>query len=382
MRILIVNWRDIEHPWAGGGEVNIHEQAKRWVQWGHQVTMLCGGYPVRHRGAPRDFVVDGVRIIRRGGRFTVYLRAAMYYLRHLRGQFDVVIDVANGIPMLTPLYCRAPKVLMFHHVHLKQWFVELPWPLAVVGWFAERFVVRMLYSGVRTVAISESTRQELKHVGFDPKKVEVVRPGLDHRLYGLNSVSAEPSRLVYLGRLRHYKRLDTLIRLTRDLAAEFPAIHLDMIGIGEDRPYLEDLARTEGVEERVTFHGFVSDETKVKLLQQGWVFVMPSLNEGWGISVLEANACGLPAVAFDVPGLNESIRHGETGLLGKDYDDLRSQVRRLLVDGELRQKMADEALRWSGQFDWAISAQKLLGVLQSVCPALQPADSEVPVIAP
>lgn len=382
MRILIVNWRDIAHPWAGGGEVNIHEQAKRWVQQGHQVTMLCGGYPVRHRGAPRDFMVDGVRIIRRGGRFTVYLRAAMYYLRHLRGQFDVVIDVANGIPMLTPLYCRTPKVLLFHHVHLKQWFVELPWPLAVAGWFMERFVVHALYGGVRAVAISESTRQELKHVGFDPEKVDVVHPGLDHRLYGLNSVQPDPAHLVYLGRLRHYKRLDTLIRLTRDLAQEFPKIHLDVIGIGEDRPYLEGLAKKEGVEERITFHGFVSDKKKVELLQEGWAFIMPSLNEGWGISVLEANACGLPAVAYDVPGLNESIRDGETGLLGKDYDDLRAKVRMLLVDHERRQQMAEAALRWSAQFDWAISAQKFLGVLQSICPSPQPADSEVPVSAP
>ncbi len=382
MRILIVNWRDIAHPWAGGGEVNIHEQAKRWVQQGHQVTMLGGGYPIRHPGAPIDTEIDGVEIIRRGGRFTVYLRAAMHYLRHLRGKFDVVIDVANGLPMLTPLYCRSPKVLLFHHVHLKQWFVELPWPLAAIGWFIERFVVRMLYSGVRVVAISESTRQELKHVGFDPARIEVIRPGLDHRLYGLNSVQPDPTHLVYLGRLRHYKRLETLVHLARDLEPEFPDIHFDIVGIGEDRHYLERLAVEEGVADRVTFHGYVDEQEKVKLLQAGWVFVMPSLNEGWGISVLEANACGLPAVAFDVPGLNESIREGETGLLGKDYDDLRAKVRTLLIDGELRQRLAAAALRWSAQFDWEMTARDFLSVLESVCPSPQATESEVPIAAP
>jgi len=382
VRILIVNWRDIAHPWAGGGEVNIHEQAKRWVQQGHQVTMLGGGYPIRHPGAPIDTLIDGVEIIRRGGRFTVYLRAALHYLRHLRGKFDVVIDVANGLPMLTPLYCRTPKVLLFHHVHLKQWFVELPWPLAAIGWFIERFVVHTLYSGVRVVAISESTRQELKHVGFDPARVEVIRPGLDHRLFGLNSVQPEPARLVYLGRLRQYKRLETLIHLTRDLAPEFPDIHLDIVGIGEDRQHLEDLARSEGVAGRVTFHGYVNEEEKVKLLQAGWVFVMPSLNEGWGISVLEANACGLPAVAFDVPGLNESIRDGETGLLGKDYEGLRARVRTLLIDPALRNKLADEALRWSAQFDWEVTARDFLDVLESVCSASPLAEPEFPVTAP
>lgn len=380
MRILIVNWRDIQHPWAGGGEVNIHEQAKRWVQWGHSVTMLCGGYPVRHRGAPKDTVIDGVRIIRRGGRFTVYHRAALYYLRHLRGQFDVVIDVANGIPMLTPLYCRLPKVVLFHHVHLRQWFIELPWPFAVIGWFLERWVVRFVYAGVRAVAISESTQRELTRVGFKPARVDVVRPGLDHQRYNVDSAAPDPYRLVYLGRLRHYKRLDTLIRLTKDLADEFPEVRLDVVGIGEDRPQLEELARREGVEQRVTFHGFVAEDEKVALLQRGWVFVMPSLNEGWGISVLEANACGLPAVAFDVPGLNESICDGETGLLGQSYDDLRDQVRTLLVDSERRHRLAQQALRWSAQFDWEATARQLLDVVSSVCPEPQAAD--LPVTAP
>jgi len=380
MRILIVNWRDIEHPWAGGGEVNIHEQAKRWVQWGHSVTMLCGGYPVRRRGAPRDTVVDGIRIIRRGGRFTVYLRAALYYLRHLRGQFDVMIDVANGIPMWTPLYCRLPKVVIFHHIHLRQWFVEMPWPVAIVGWFLERWVVRLLYSGVPTVAISESTRHELRRVGLDPQHVDVVRPGLDHRRYALNSVTPQRYRLVYLGRLRHYKRLDTLIRLVKDLVPEFPELKLDVIGVGEDRAALETLAREAQIEDRITFHGYVAEEAKVQLLQRGWVFVMPSLNEGWGISVLEANACGLPAVAFDVPGLNESIRHGETGLLGRSYEDVRGQVRALLVDEQLRRALAAGAVRWSAEFDWDATARDLLDVLTSVCP--EPQVVELPATAP
>jgi glycosyltransferase involved in cell wall biosynthesis len=205
---------------------------------------------------------------------------------------------------------------------------------------------------------------------------------LDHRLYGLNSVQPDPTRLVYLGRLRHYKRLDTLIRLTRDLAPEFPQLHLDVVGAGEDHAYLEELARTEQIAERVTFHGFVEDAEKVRLLQAGWVFVMPSLNEGWGIGVLEANACGLPAVAFDVPGLNESIRDGETGFLGKDYDDFRDKVWTLLKDHELRRRMAAEALNWAGQFDWALTAQKFMTVLESVSAARQAGDAEVPVVAP
>lgn len=379
MRILIVNWRDIQHPWAGGGEVNIHEQAKRWVQWGHSVTMLCGRFPKRTPCEP-ETEIDGVRIIRRGGRFSVYFRAALYYLRHLRGKHDVVVDVANGIPMLTPLYSGLPKVVIYHHQHLKQWFIEMPWPLAVVGWLMERWIVRLIYAGVRTVAISESTRNDLRRVGIRPDGVSVVHPGLDHSRYRADSLSPDPCRLVYLGRLRHYKRLDTLIHLTRDLSVEFPDIRLDVVGIGEDRPHLEELARTEGVADRVRFHGFVPHDVKVSILQGGSVFVMPSLNEGWGISVLEANACGMPAVAFDVPGLNESIRHGETGLLAESYEDFRSHVRTLLTDSEQRRMLAQQAVRWAARFEWDTTALRMLGVLASVCPEEQVRD--LPVTAP
>jgi glycosyltransferase involved in cell wall biosynthesis len=377
VRILIVNWRDFAHPWAGGGEVNIHEQAKRWVQWGHSVTMLAGGFPVRQPGAPKDTEVDGIKIIRRGSRYTVYLRAALHYLRHMRGQFDVVIDVSNGIPMLTPLYCRTPKVVLFHHIHLKQWFVEMPWPIAVVGWFLERFVVRVLYHGVPTVAISDSTRLGLHRIGMNPETVSVVRPALDRHDYEVSQAGAIPNRLVYLGRLRQYKRLDVLINVMKDLSVEFPDLTLDMVGVGEERPHLEDLARREGLQDRVVFHGFASHEDKVRILKQGWVFVMPSLNEGWGISVLEANACGVPAVAFDVPGLNESIRHEETGLLAKSYDEFRDSVRRLLRNPDERQLLAEGALNWSAKFDWDTTAHSLLSILGSAC--AQPQAAELPV---
>jgi glycosyltransferase involved in cell wall biosynthesis len=237
----------------------------------------------------------------------------------------------------------------------------------------------MLYSGVPAVAISDSTRQGLRRVGLNPEHVEVVHPGLDHQLYSLDGVERDPNRLVYLGRLRHYKRLDTLIRLTKDLAPEFPKLRLDVIGAGEDQAYLEELARSEGVEQRVTFHGFVDEETKVRLLRQGWGFVMPSLNEGWGISVLEANACGVPAVAFDVPGLNESIRDGETGLLGSSYEDLRAKVRALLSDRDLHDRLAQGALDWSAQFTWDATARGMLRVLTEVCP--EPQTAEVPATA-
>ena len=123
MRILLINWRDSTHPWAGGAEVFLREVARRWVKQGHSVTWLCG----RHSCQAADGEVDGIHVIRRGNTYSVYLQAAWFYLSHLRSQYDVILDSSNGIPFFTPLFSRIPKVVLVHHVHRQVLFRELPW---------------------------------------------------------------------------------------------------------------------------------------------------------------------------------------------------------------------------------------------------------------
>ena len=122
MRILILNWRDPSHPWAGGAEVFLYELAKRWVKAGHQVTWLSS----RHPSQTKSEEEAGFHYIRTGGFFSVFLRVPIYYLTHLRGRFDVILDSANGIPFFSPLYSRTPKVALVHHVHKQVFFRELP----------------------------------------------------------------------------------------------------------------------------------------------------------------------------------------------------------------------------------------------------------------
>lgn len=375
MRILIFNWRDVENPWAGGGEINIHEQAKRWVRWGHSVTMLVGGFP-KGRPYERETVIDGIQIVRRGGRFSVYLILALHYLRHMRGQYDVVVDVANGVPFFTPLFCRLPKVVLFHHVHLEQWFIEFPWPAAMLGWFLERWVVRLIYRNVRAIAISDSTLHELRRVGLTPDKVSVVHPGLDLRRYDPARSAPIRHRIVHVGRIKRYKRLDLLIRLVKDLSHEMPDVSLHLAGTGEDADQLKLLAEQEGVADKIVFRGYVSEDEKRRILEEAYVFVTPSMNEGWGLTVLEANACGVPAVAYDAPGLCDSIRSGETGILVQSADEMAAETLRLFRDEDLRAELSQEAIRWAACFSWEKTAGEFLEHLES---AETPAVASVPV---
>lgn len=363
LRILALNWRCHRHPQTGGSEVNLFEQAVRWVQAGHDVTLLTSD-PGRGYAPERDERYLGIDIRRRGGRVSVYLHAALYLLRHRR--FDRVLDVANGVPFFAPLFTSRPVILLVHHVHGRQWYLEFPWAVAKVGDLIERRLVPRLYRHGPVIAVSETTRDALVACGFDASVIRVVHNGVSTPL-PVNGHVRDPNRLVYVGRLRPYKRLERLVAATASLHQQFPLVRLDIVGDGDARPGLESLVRSLGLESSVAVHGYVDDETKAAFLARAGVFVSPSMHEGWGLSVIEANSYGCPAVAYPVPGLSEAIRSGETGLLAADAD-LATPLRTLLGDPVLWQHCSDGARRWASRFSWDRCASNgLLVVEQAGC---------------
>ncbi len=368
-RILALNWRCIRHPQAGGAETNIFEQARRWVADGHDVTIVCAD-PGRAHAPSRHETIDGINVRRMGGRLTVYPLAAFYMLRHAH-RFDRVLDIANGIPFFTPLVTRTPTVLMVHHVHHRQWFAEFPWPLASAGWFVERCVVPRIYRRRTVIAVSPTTRDALIGTGFDPARVTIVYSGVarvgDTARHAINrsALDRDTPRIAYVGRLKAYKRVELLVRAASALRAEFPTLCLDIVGTGDARPSIESLVDQLGLQASVTLHGFVTEETKGEILRRATVFAMPSMHEGWGLSVIEANTFGCPAVAYDVPGLRNAIRHGETGFLANDDQTFRQALAAILRDPYLRADLARAAREWSARFDWDASANATLQIMHA-----------------
>jgi glycosyltransferase involved in cell wall biosynthesis len=321
LNILALNWRCVRHPQAGGAEINLFEQAKRWVSDGHRITVFCAD-PGREHAPERDEVVDGIEVVRRGGRFTVYAFAAVFLLLNSR-RFDRVLDVANGIPFFAPLFSSRPVVLLVHHVHDQQWFAEFPPPAAAVGWFLERRVVPLLYKRRAVISVSPTTRDALVKTGVSGSQIRVIYNGVEPPQRTAEAAHSGQCRIAYVGRIKRYKRLERLVRMIPDLREEFPNVHLDIAGSGDARPAIEALVEELGLRDHVSVHGFVGDQKKGEILGGATVFATPSMHEGWGLSVIEGQRVRLPNRSLRCARLRAAIRHGETGLLAADDEGFR-----------------------------------------------------------
>lgn len=360
-RVVVANWRDLDHSLAGGSERYAWEFARGLVEAGAEVDFLTAREP----GRPRAEVRDGIRIVRRGGPLGYYLLALLWVFARRRS-IDAVIDMEAGIPLFSPLAVarrRTGVLLVVHHVHLDQFDTYFPRPVAALGRFLEGTLMPRVYRGVPTVAVSESTRRAMTdRLGWQEPITLLANGNSSPRPYR-SAPEDSVDRLVVLGRLSPHKRVDLAIRAVAALQPSRPTLHLDVIGKGPDRDRLERLVRDLGVEKAVTFHGFVTEDDKAALLGRARLHLCVSDVEGWGQAVVEAASYGVPTVARDVPGLRDSVRPDETGwLLPEPTDDLVAVQARLLVgieealaqlaDDERRAEISTACRRWAAQFQW------------------------------
>lgn len=359
-RILILNWRDNKHPGAGGAEAYNHGLARAWVEAGHQVTVFCS----HSRHLARHETIDGVNIIRRGRFGTVYLWAAIYYLRHARGRYDLLIDCQNGVPFYSPLYARIPVVCVVHHVHQRVFNRYLPTFQAAFAKWLEHTAMPLVYRRHQYVAVSPSTKTAMvSELGIPEERITVVYNGLDHRLNRPGPKSADPT-IIYVGRLKSYKSVDTLLQAFALIKSEFETAQVIIVGTGDDTKRLKRLTAQLGLTANVKFKGHVTDNRRVDLMQSAWVAVNPSYAEGWGVTTIEAYACGTPVVASDIEGLRDSVHAPHAGRLFAYGDSLAlaEALRELLSDQGLRSKLTSAAIRWARRFDWRLSARQLLEI--------------------
>jgi glycosyltransferase involved in cell wall biosynthesis len=356
LHILVLVDRDWSHPQAGGTGANLRAHVNYFVEWGHRVTVMAGSYP----GAIPVERDGPVTVYRNGGRKGVFHHTIARLLlgRRVRDA-DVVLEIINGITFLTPLWLRVPHVQYVHHVHREQYIEEMGLAGRMAAFVAETAPLRWLYRRGRFVTVSEATARQLMELGIPREAIEVNYHGPEPDEYGPGIGATEPT-LIYLGRLKRYKRIEMLL----DVLDETPDAHLDIVGTGEYRPVLEAEIAARGLGDRVRFHGFVDHERKVELLQRAWALVTASAAEGWGLTTLEAAACATPSVAFGIGGLAEAIEHERTGLLARDPADMVVQTRRILADPELRERLGANALRRAQSLGWRHTVGRTLAVLE------------------
>jgi glycosyltransferase involved in cell wall biosynthesis len=361
--VLILNWRDLRNPEGGGSELYADQVASALARRGHPVTIMCAAHA---HGEAEERTDEGVRIVRKGGRHTVYLAAAWEYLRGRLGHPAVVIDVQNGMPFLARLYARVPVVLLVHHVHREQWRVVLGPLAARFGWWVESWLSPRVHRRTRYVAVSESTMTELSDLGVDSGRITIIHNGTPPPDPRPHARAANPTLLV-LGRLVPHKRVEVALRAVQTLAADHPDLKLVVAGQGWWLDPLREEADRLGVSDRVRFAGFVTEDEKQQLLAESWVMLVPSLKEGWGLSVIEAAAHGTPAIAFrNAGGVAESVVDGETGFLADNEESFVDHLAHLLSDRDLRTAMGEAARVHASRFTWDETGKRFAALIDEV----------------
>jgi glycosyltransferase involved in cell wall biosynthesis len=353
-----VNWQDRHNPQSGGAEIHLHEIFGRLAGRGHRVTLLASGFD----GAPARETTDGMDVHRVGGRHSFSLAAPAYYRRNLAGdRHDVLIEDLNKVPVFSTLWSRSPVVLLVHHLFGRTAFEEASFPVAAATWLLERPLHR-LYRGVPVQAVSASTADDLVSRGFDRGAIRVIENGVDLDFFTPDPAIGrfdEPTAL-YLGRLKRYKRVDLIVRGIAELHRRGTPIRLIIAGRGDAEAELRALVGELGLETDVRFAGFVTEEEKRTLFRRAWVHAFTSSKEGWGISNLEAAACGTATIASDSPGLRDSVRHGETGFLVPhgSISALADRLGEVAASPGLRDRLGTGARSFSLYYAWDRAADQ------------------------
>ncbi len=362
MRILVVNWQDRENPHAGGAELHLHEVFGRIAARGHDVDLLCSGFPE----AARDAMLDGIRVRRVGSRFSFPLHVrGEYEALAAEREYDIIVEDLNKIPLYTPRWKPRRLVVITHHLFGATAFREESLAVAAATWLAERPLGRG-YRGVDFEAVSVSTRDDLVSRGIPSNRIRVIYNGVD-----VESLTPDPNvrskipLFSYLGRLKRYKRVDLVIRAFALLDGR--DARLEIAGKGDDRDRLEALVAKLNIEDRVRFLGYITEQEKRELLRRSWATILASPKEGWGISNLESAACGTPVIAADSPGIRESVVDGDTGFLvaGSDVAAYAAAMRGLLDSPEMVTTLGTNARRFAETFTWERAAAETLEHLQN-----------------
>ena len=362
VRIVIANWRDPWHPEAGGAERYAWEMARALAARGAAVRFLTA----RGSGQARGECRAGIEIVRRGGRFTVYPLALGWLIAHRRSA-DVVLDCQNGIPFFTPLVLprHVPVLCVLHHVHTAQFTVHFPAWMAWAGRLLEGPASRLAYRRQACVAVSPSTiaamRERLRWTGdiyLIPNGTPVPAVTPRHRPTAAPGLPAgQQVRLVWIGRLVAHKRAE----LIAEVAAR--GFTVDVIGRGPGAAALLAALESEpALAGAVHLHGYLPEADKHAIVRESLLHLNTSAGEGWGLCVLEAAAFGVPTVAYDVEGLRDAVRDGQTGWLVRDGEELADVVDRAvreLADPARRDEVAAACRDWAALLSWERSTARM-----------------------
>ncbi|CAO5170783.1 Glycosyl transferase family 1 [Frankia sp. AiPs1] len=357
-RVHILAWRDLDDPESGGSELHADKVAERWAQAGIDVSLRTALAP----GHPESVRRNGYAVVRKAGRYSVFPRTALSGALGRTGPWDGLVEIWNGMPFFSPVWARCPRVVFLHHVHAEMWRMVLSPKLAKVGETMEFKVAPPMYRRTRILTLSQSSRHEIiELLGLPPRNITVVPPGIDPAYTPSGERSPHPL-VLSVGRLVPVKRFDVLIDALLRARADHPTMEAVIVGEGYERPQLEKKIAAAGAQAWLRLVGRVDDDELLALYRRAWILTSASAREGWGMTITEAAACGVPSVATRIAGHTDAVIDGETGLL-VEPDDLGRTLAGVLTDRELHGRLAAGALAHAATFTWAETARATFAAL-------------------
>lgn len=370
MKILVANWRCIKNPEMGGAEIHFHEIFKLIVKMGHEVTLVVHSFA----DAKAEETIDGIKIHRVGSKFVFKYAFKWFYKKHLaNNNYDIIVDDISKIPMEIPRYIQKPIVGIVHHIHGNTLYKEIPAYMAYYISYCEKQIPKY-YDKTPIFTVSQSTKNELIEMGQPEGKIDFLYNAIDQELFKKTKVNrSETPLLVYVGRIKRYKQVELVVDVLPKLKEKYPDIELHIGGTGDHTEELKKYVEDKGLSDAVKFLGFLSEDEKAELLGRAWVFVTMAMKEGWGITVIEANAMNTPVVGSDVPGLRDSIQHAKTGYLVKigNETELVDRISELFDDKEKLAEFSSNAKEWSLKFSWQASAEHFIKKVKEWYPEIE-----------
>jgi len=321
MKILYVNNTDPED--GGGGDKRLFDEAATLAEMGADITVIASRTDpeLSSRRVSREVEIRTVKCVpdffQRFPTLHFYLARSLFPLISfpvlvltLYGEeFDVIVDSHTPHPSLVPFpgwLFSVPVVALVHEFHDRSALSKYPLPIGLIQLAVQNFLRSGLYAAV--IVPREQSRQALKDYGVQTP-IHVIPNGIEIETYldSPKTESVESYDFLVISRLVHRKGIDRLLKAMAVVVAERPDVHLGIAGDGPKRDELESLAKELGINDNVSFLGFVSEDNKRALLHESHVFVCPSRQEGFGIAVLEAMAVGRVIVANDLDILQELV---------------------------------------------------------------------------
>ena len=368
---------DAVYPFHHGGKETLHyERSVRLARRGHAVRILTmHWWPERKRSIARDGIVFQSVAPRtalytsKGGR-SVW-ESVVFGLGSLRLLWSPPFDVldVDQFPFThffaARLVCRLrdrPMTATWYEVWDRDYWGAYMGRLGPVGFFLQRFAARsadLIFADSRLTA-----RRLTEQLGVDPHRVLVLSPGVDVGPVPA-ALAAKSIDCIFIGRLLAHKHVDVLLRAL----ALTPGVTGMIVGSGPEKPRLITLAGELGISDRVSFESPAGHEAVIERLRSARLLVFPSTREGFGVAVLEANACGVPALVVQHPdnAALELVRDGVTGIIGDlAPEPMAEQIRNFLADALMQSRMSKAARATAATYSWDAYVNKMEAALMSL----------------